>query len=75
MSPGVTKVPVFPITKPKPSFEAGALVKLKACPDAQPGVVQKFQNGRVLVLWPDPSRYIGHHRPETLMHAEEAENE
>jgi hypothetical protein len=46
-------------------FPVGSWVKLKVCPDAQPGQVKGTTGARILVRW-DDLNYLGSHRAASL---------
>ena len=46
-------------------FPRGSCVRLKACPDAEPGRVRGISGTRITVRWADLD-YVGSHRPQTL---------
>jgi hypothetical protein len=63
----VIRTPVFRSTpKEAAMFPAGSLVRLKVCPDAQPGTVLRTAFRRVVVEWTDVG-YIGKHAPGSLI--------
>ncbi|MGA7312640.1 MAG: hypothetical protein WBX22_01595 [Silvibacterium sp.] len=58
--------------KPVMPFEVGALVMLRCCPSEIPGRVVGGRGKLILVAWSDLD-YVGKHKADSLMLAEDTE--